>query len=44
MRFLLFVFVAIVSLEAKGLDVRPVDNELYKKECASRRCGCQPAH
>ena len=42
MRFLLFVFVAILSLEAKGLDVKPVDNELYKKECATCHYGYQP--
>ena len=42
MRFLLFVFVAILSLEAKGPDVRPVDNELYKKECATCHYGYQP--
>lgn len=37
MKFLLFICIAILSLYAKGdgvrggLDVKPVDNELYKK-------------
>lgn len=48
MKFLLFICIAILSLYAKGdgvrggLDVKPVDNELYKKECASCHFGYQP--
>ena len=48
MKFLLFICIAILGLYAKGdgvrggLDVKPVDNELYKKECASCHFGYQP--
>ncbi|WP_419261731.1 cytochrome C [Campylobacter fetus] len=45
MRILIVVCLAFIMLYAKGPkgpEVRPVDNDLYKKECASCHFGYQP--
>lgn len=43
MKILMLIFALVFSLNAKGrLEIKPVDNQLYKKECASCHFGYAP--
>ncbi|ANE35575.1 diheme cytochrome c [Campylobacter iguaniorum] len=42
MKFFMILLVSLVSLYAKAPSLKPVDNALYTKECASCHFGYQP--
>lgn len=43
MKILMLIFALVFSLNAKErLEIKPVDNQLYKKECASCHFGYAP--